>query len=57
MSGEKKSWSDFTNEELVGILKKTFNWNLSKKIYGVLKKRKVSLSDIYWGRYDRNAKE
>ena len=56
MNDKPKTWDDFTNEELVVALGNTFDWELSKKIMAVLKRRKVSLSDMYYGRYDRNAK-
>lgn len=58
MNKEKKTWSDFTNRELVNIYSRpTLEWSLKKKIFQVLKKRGIGTKEMYYGTYNFDAKE
>ena len=52
-----KSWEEYTNQELVNMLRKTFDWRFSKKILAILKKRGVTYGQLYDKTFDSDFKE
>lgn len=52
----KKTWNDFTNGELIKAYSNTYNWKLKQKLLGVINRRGITLSDIYYGNYNGDEK-
>ena len=55
---EKKKWSDFTNKELIEIYSNpNLVAGLKYKVWRVIEEQRgISLSDLYYGRFDPDAK-
>lgn len=52
----QKTWNDFTNGELISAYSNSFNFKLKRKLLKIIEGRGITLSDMYYGNYDKDCK-